>query len=93
MKDKSNIRRKTITKKTITAFFNDKFLKKFIGFFSLLEVPEGFEPSTFSSVARRSDPIELWDRIVKISKKMARIKHFYLYCHLSNKNIIKDEYA
>ncbi len=93
MKDKSNIRRKTITKKTIVAFFNDKFLKKFISFFPLLEVPEGFEPSTFSSVARRSNPIELWDRIVKISKKIARIKRFYLYCHLSNKNIIKYEYV
>ena len=61
MKDKSSIRKKTITKKTITEFFSDKFLKKFMNFLPFLEVPEGFEPSTFSSVARRSNPIELWD--------------------------------
>ena len=78
MKDKSSIRRKTITKKTITEFFSDKFLKKFISFFLFLEVPEGFEPSTFSSVARRSNPIELWDRMQKIPKKIAIIKRFML---------------
>ncbi len=73
----------------ITALFNDRFSKNFIIFFSFLEVPEGFEPSTFSSVARRSNPIELWDLTMKISKKMATIKHFYLCCHSLNKNIIK----
>ena len=93
MKDKSIIRKKTITKKTITALFNDKFLKKFISFFPLLEVPEGFEPSTFSSVARRSNPIELWDHTAKISKKIAIIKRFYACCHSWNKNIIKREYV
>ena len=93
MKDKSSIRRKTIKKKAITAFFSDKFFKKFIDFFPFLEVPEGFEPSTFSSVARRSNPIELWDRMMKISKKMAIIKRFYLCCHSINKNIIKDKYV
>ncbi len=81
MKDKSSIRKKTITKKTITEFFSDKFLKKFMNFLPFLEVPEGFEPSTFSSVARRSNPIELWDRTVKISKKTAIIKRFYACCH------------
>ena len=67
------------------------FFKKFI--FPLLEVPEGFEPSTFSSVARRSNQIELWDHNVKISKKIGFIKRFYLCCHLLNKNIIKREYV
>ena len=93
MKDKINIIRKTITKKTITEFFSDKFLKKFISFFPFLEVPEGFEPSTFSSVARRSNPIELWDRTAKISKKTAIIKRFYACCHSPNKNIIKRDYV
>ena len=93
MKDKSSIKKKTIKKKTITAFFSDKFLKKFISFFLFLEVPEGFEPSTFSSVARRSNPIELWDRTAKISKKTAIIKRFYACCHTLNKNIIKRDYV
>ena len=93
MKDKSSIRKKTITKKTITEFFSDKFLKKFMNFLPFLEVPEGFEPSTFSSVARRSNPIELWDRTVKISKKTAIIKRFYACCHSPNKNIIKRDYV
>ncbi len=74
-------------KKTITAFCNDIINPP------NLEVPEGFEPSTFSSVARRSNPIELWDRNVKISKKIGFIKRFYLCCHLLNKNIIKREYV
>ena len=74
-------------KKIITEFCKD--IKSPI----YLEVPEGFEPSTFSSVARRSNPIELWDRNVKISKKIGFIKRFYLCCHLLNKNIIKREYV
>ena len=78
MKDKSSIRRKTIKKKAITAFFSDKFFKKFIGFFPFLEVPEGFEPSTSKSVASRSNPIELWDRRPKISKKIGLIKQFFI---------------
>ncbi len=57
-------------KKTMTALCNDIIYPLY------LEVPEGFEPSTFSSVARRSNPIELWDHISKISKKIARIKLF-----------------
>ena len=93
MKDRSSITIKTIRKKIITAFCKDRFLKKFIGSFLFLEVPEGFEPSTFSSVARRSNPIELWDHIVKISKKIAIIKRFYACCHSLNKNIIKREYV
>ena len=74
-------------KKIITAFCNDIINPPY------LEVPEGFEPSTFSSVARRSNPIELWDRIAKISKKIAIIKRFYPYCHPLNKNIVKRKYA
>ena len=74
-------------KKTITAFCNDILNPP------CLEVPEGFEPSTFSSVARRSNPIELWDRIVKISKKTAIIKRFYAYCYSLNKNIIVENYV
>ncbi len=70
-------------KKTITAFCNDIINSP------NLEVQEGFEPSTFSSVARRSNPIELWDRIQKIPKKIAIIKLFYLYCYSLNKNIIR----
>ena len=58
-----------------------------------LEVPEGFEPSTFSSVARRSNPIELWDRSQKISKKTHIIKRFYAYCYSLNKNIINGNYV
>ena len=74
-------------KKIITAFCNDIINPPY------LEVPEGFEPSTFSAVARRSNPIELWDRIAKISKKIAIIKRFYPYCHPLNKNIVKRKYA
>ena len=74
-------------KKTNTEFCSD--IKNLL----ILEVPEGLEPSTFSSVARRSNPIELWDRNVKISKKIGFIKRFYLCCHLLNKNIIKREYV
>ena len=74
-------------KKTITAFCNDILNPP------CLEVPEGFEPSTFSSVARRSNPIELWDHIVKISKKTAIIKRFYAYCYSLNKNIIVENYV
>ena len=58
-----------------------------------LEVPEGFEPSTFSSVARRSNPIELWDHIRKISKKTTIIKRFYAYCYSLNKNISVENYV
>ena len=78
MKDRMSIIKMTIAKKTITAFFSDNLLKKFISFLPFLEVPEGFEPSTFSSVARRSNPIELWDRTAKISKKTPIIKRFML---------------
>ena len=74
-------------KKTITAFCNDIINPPY------LEVPEGFEPSTFSSVARRSNPIELWDRMQKIPKKIAIIKRFYAYCYSSNKNIIVENYV
>ncbi len=81
MKDKTSIIIKTVIKKTIIAFLNDKFLKKFIFSKPHLEVPEGFEPSTFSSVARRSNPIELWDHKTKISKKTPIIKRFYACCH------------
>ena len=77
----------------ITALFKDRFSKNFIIFFSFLEVPEGFEPSTFSSVARRSNPIELWDHIAKISKKTPIIKRFYGYCYSLNKNIIVENYV
>ena len=52
-------------KKIITEFCKD--IKSPI----YLEVPEGFEPSTFSSVARRSNPIELWDRSQKNIKENA----------------------
>ena len=55
-----------------------------------MEVPEGLEPSTFSSVARRSNPIELWDHLAKISKKTPIIKRFYGYCYSLNKNIIVE---
>ena len=74
-------------KKTITAFCNDIINPPH------LEVPEGFEPSTFSSVARRSNPIELWDRMQKIPKKIAIIKRFYPYCYSLNKNIMKKKYV
>ncbi len=74
-------------KKTITAFCNDILNPP------CLEVPEGFEPSTFSSVARRSNPIELWDRMQKIPKKIAIIKRFYAYCYSLNKNIMKEKYV
>ena len=59
----------------------------------ILEVPEGLEPSTFSSVARRSNPIELWDHIAKMSKKTPIIKRFYGYCYSLNKNIIVENYV
>tara|TARA_B100000029_G_C17375735_1_gene887856 strand:+ start:713 stop:985 length:273 start_codon:yes stop_codon:yes gene_type:complete len=78
IKDKSSIINKTIMKKTITAFSKDKFFKNFIKFFLFLEVPEGFEPSTSKSVASRSNPIELWDRRPKISKKIGLIKQFFI---------------
>ena len=74
-------------KKTITAFCNDILNPPYV------EVPEGFEPSTFSSVARRSNPIELWDHMVKISKKTPIIKRFYAYCYSLNKNIIVENYV
>ncbi len=93
MRDRSSIMKTTSTKKTITAFFSDNLFKKIISFSLFLEVPEGFEPSTFSSVARRSNPIELWDRTAKISKKTAIIKRFYACCHTLNKNIIKRDYV
>tara|TARA_Y100000996_G_scaffold290890_1_gene229906 strand:- start:46 stop:273 length:228 start_codon:yes stop_codon:yes gene_type:complete len=68
--------RLTKIKKTTTAFSKGNLIKNFINSSYNLEVPEGFEPSTFSSVARRSNPIELWDRRLKIPKKIARIKEF-----------------
>ena len=74
-------------KKIITAFCNDIINPPY------LEVPEGFEPSTFSSVARRSNPIELWDHSQKISKKTHIIKRFYAYCYSLNKNIINGNYV
>ena len=74
-------------KKTNTEFCSD--IKNLL----ILEVPEGLEPSTFSSVARRSNPIELWDLNSKISKKNGFIKGFNAYCHSLNKNIIKREYV
>ncbi len=74
-------------KKIITEFCKD--IKSPI----YLEVPEGFEPSTFSSVARRSNPIELWDHSQKISKKTHIIKRFYAYCYSLNKNIINGNYV
>ena len=74
-------------KKIITEFCKD--IKSPI----YLEVPEGFEPSTFSSVAIRSNPIELWDRSQKISKKTHIIKRFYAYCYSLNKNIINGNYV
>ena len=90
---KSNKIKKTISKKITTALFKDKFIKNFINSIKHLEVPEGFEPSTFSSVARRSDPIELWDHFYKISKKKGIIKLFYVSCQSLNKNIIKRDNA
>ena len=90
---KSNKTKKTAKKKAATALFKGKFDKNFINIVKNLEVPEGFEPSTFSSVARRSNPIELWDRTAKISKKTAIIKRFYACCHTLNKNIIKRDYV
>ena len=79
-------------KKLLQHFLKTNLFKKIISY-PFLEVPEGFEPSTFSSVARRSNPIELWDRTAKISKKTAIIKRFYAYCHSLNKNIIKRDYV
>jgi hypothetical protein len=87
IKDRTNRTAKTTIKKTNTEFFSD--IKNLL----ILEVPEGFEPSTFSSVARRSNPIELWDRKIKISKKISIIKQFYACCHSLNKNIIKRMYV
>ncbi len=90
---KSNKTKKTAKKKAATALFKGKFDKNFINIVKNLEVPEGFEPSTFSSVARRSDPIELWDHFPKISKKKGIIKLFYVSCQSLNKNIIKRDNA
>ncbi len=87
IKDSTNNTAKTTMKKTNTEFCSD--IKNLL----ILEVPEGLEPSTFSSVARRSNPIELWDHIAKISKKTRIIKRFYGYCYSLNKNIIVENYV
>ena len=83
---------KLLQKKLLQNFAMIDFSKNSLSF-SPVEVPEGFEPSTFSSVARRSNPIELWDRSIKISKKKGFIKRFYACCHSLNKNIIKRKYV
>ncbi len=89
---KAKLQKKLLEKILIQHFLMINYLK-YSSHYPLLEVPEGLEPSTFSSVARRSNPIELWDLNSKISKKNGFIKGFNAYCHSLNKNIIKRDYV